>query len=424
MRPVRRPSWHLLVTALAGAVGCFSDGGGPASDGAVSDSEPGTAEASTSTGDDPEPTTCADGCFESVCGDGLAMAPEECDDGDDDSTDMCTADCKLPACGDGYVQAGEDCDEGPGNADDGACTAGCKAARCGDGLVQAGEEGCDDGNAATGDGCTPACMREECGNGVVDAREACDDGDDVETDDCKADCTPAVCGDGIAAVDASAPEVCDDANMDEADGCNSKCTASGCGDGFLQPGEECDDGNAADGDTCDATCERLAFHVFVTSEAYPAALGGIAGADLLCNQRAQAAGLPGLYRAWISDGSTSASEHLYHSPVPYRLVGGGTLANNYGDLTSSALDEPIDRDESGQAIVVRQGTCEPLGAVWTGTFPNGGSDGDDCAGWTSIDPGDDGQVGMLFRNNSPWTTACDVSCDGVARLYCFEQPAP
>jgi cysteine-rich repeat protein len=424
MRPVRRSSWQLLVTALAGAVGCFSDGGGgPGSDEAdtgVTD----TSEASTSAGEDPEPTTCEAGCFESVCGDGLAMAPEECDDGDDDSTDACTAECKLPACGDGYVQAGEDCDAGPGNANDGACTLSCKAAVCGDGLVQVGEEGCDDGNAAVGDGCTPACAVEECGNGVVDAREACDDGDDVETDDCKADCTPAECGDGIAAVDASAPEVCDDANTDEADGCNSKCTPSGCGDGFLQPGEECDDGNAAEGDTCSALCERLAFHVFVTSAAYPAAMGGLAGADLRCNERAQAAGLPGLYRAWLSDGVTAASDHLYHSPVPYRLVGGEELANNWADLTINALNDPIDHDESGQAVVVRVGTCEPLGAVWTGTYQNGDSDGDTCADWTSIDATFDGLVGMLFRNNGPWTAACEVTCAGTGRLYCFEQPAP
>ena len=40
--------------------------------------------------------------------------------------------------------------------------------------------------------------------------------------------------------------------------------------------------------------------VFVTSTTHNGNLGGVAGADAICNARAAAAGLPGSYLAWIS----------------------------------------------------------------------------------------------------------------------------
>src|SRR5262249_6287034 len=47
--------------------------------------------------------------------------------------------------------------------------------------------------------------------------------------------------------------------------------------------------------------------VFVTSVTMaPQALGGLDGADRLCNDRAAAGGLPGTYVAWLSTVSTDA----------------------------------------------------------------------------------------------------------------------
>ena len=415
------------MPVLAGVGGCFSDsGGGPTAGESTRGpmSEPTTTSEPASTSGAEE--TCADECAPApVCGDGVAMAPEECDDGDDDDTDACTSACKLAACGDGFVQAGEGCDDGPGNADDAACTPGCALAVCGDGFVRAGVEGCDDGDVEGGDGCSASCTVEACGDGVVEGDEQCDDGNASDVDDCKTDCKPARCGDGIAAVDASEPEFCDDANTDEADGCTSKCTMSGCGDGFLQPGEACDDGDLAGGPTCGPTCERLAFYAFVTSKDYPADLGGVAGADLRCNQRAQAAGLPGQYLAWISqsEGLMAATLRLHHATVRYVRVDAVQVANNWTDLTNGNLDAPIDRDELGQPVALMDlGVCPQTGAVWTGTEPNGTPDPDDCAGWTTTAADDRAQIGLLQRQNEGWTASCNLNCDMTARLYCLEQP--
>ncbi len=45
--------------------------------------------------------------------------------------------------------------------------------------------------------------------------------------------------------------------------------------------------------------------VFVTSTIYSADLGGIVFADAECQARADAAGLSGVFRAWLSDGMDS-----------------------------------------------------------------------------------------------------------------------
>jgi fibro-slime domain-containing protein len=107
------------------------------------------------------PTSCVP-----TCGDGEAVADEECDCGKDDSskpascTDPnsdtayggCTTKCTWGGyCGDGIVNGKEECDTGKANGTDGGpngCTLGCtKASYCGDGKADTarGEE-CDLGD--------------------------------------------------------------------------------------------------------------------------------------------------------------------------------------------------------------------------------------------------------------------------------------
>ena len=96
------------------------------------------------------PTTCV-----STCGDGVAVANEECDNGKNNSDTAyggCTTACKWgPFCGDGIVNGPEECDTGKNNGmqyGTGGCTLGCTLPHhCGDGHVDTdhGEE-CDLGN--------------------------------------------------------------------------------------------------------------------------------------------------------------------------------------------------------------------------------------------------------------------------------------
>ena len=60
---------------------------------------------------------------------------------------------------------------------------------CGDGVVL-GDEACDDGNQNLGDDCTPSCrwLLGECGDGKRGPLEACDDGNRDDTDACNNEC--------------------------------------------------------------------------------------------------------------------------------------------------------------------------------------------------------------------------------------------
>ena len=97
------------------------------------------------------PLTAATVCVP-TCGDGVAVADEECDNGKDNSDTSyggCTTACTWGSfCGDGIVNGPEECDAGKNNGlqyGQGGCTFGCtKAHFCGDGHVDTnrGEE-CD-----------------------------------------------------------------------------------------------------------------------------------------------------------------------------------------------------------------------------------------------------------------------------------------
>jgi fibro-slime domain-containing protein len=87
-----------------------------------------------------------------TCGDGVAVADEECDSGKDNSDTAyggCTTKCKWgPFCGDGIVNGTEECDNGKNNGTaygTQGCTLGCtKPHFCGDGNVDTDRnEECD-----------------------------------------------------------------------------------------------------------------------------------------------------------------------------------------------------------------------------------------------------------------------------------------
>ena len=63
--------------------------------------------------------------------------------------------------------------------------------------------------------------------------------------------------------------------------------------------------------------------IFVTNTVRNASLGGIAGADALCATQAAGANLDGDFKAWLSTISSSASDRLTHSSVPYASVVAG-----------------------------------------------------------------------------------------------------
>ena len=369
-----------------------------------------TTETTDATTDDPP-----------VCGDGVVQDGESCDDGNDSNEDACTTACEQAVCGDGYLhQDVEACDDGNGVNDD-ECTNACAAATCGDGIVQALlDEECDDGNDDDGDDCPGSCVVAYCGDGYHHQEvEGCDDGGDSET--CDMDCTAAICGDEY--VNAVAGEVCDDGNELESDDC-VKCQAASCGDGYLHEGvEECDDGNVEPGDGCDASCASEWKTVFITSVLYKGDLGGLAGADAKCQARAEAAGLPGLYKAWLSVQGEGPNTRFTKSSKPYRLVDGTIVADVWSDLVDGSLDAPITLTELGAAAPIGTTLCDGGGhpAAWTSTNWNGSpANFNACSNWTTTQG--QGAWGRATASNVFWTDWCyNGSCSWQASLYCFQQ---
>jgi hypothetical protein len=161
--------------------------------------------------------------------------------------------------------------------------------------------------------------------------------------------------------------------------------------------------------------------VYVTSSAQDGALGGLAGADAICQMLAQDASLPGTYRAWLSDGVSSPSTRFTRATSTYTLIDGTVIAENWAQLTSGSLRCAIDLAETGSHGAVMGDT------VWSNTLPDGTpagtSPGEHCAGWTSAEGTDDGHIGDPFATDANWThIGTRMFCLITQRLYCFQQP--
>jgi hypothetical protein len=164
--------------------------------------------------------------------------------------------------------------------------------------------------------------------------------------------------------------------------------------------------------------------VFISSTNQNGNLGGLTGADEICQNLADADGslaAPGTYKAWLSTGAASAAARLTHATVPYKLVDGTQIAANWDDLTDRALAAPINVTEGGSS----QSGVRP---VWTATAENGAFQGPDCTAWSSTSGS--GVIGATIASPgqvlgaaATWThaTALRDPCSTALPLYCFQQ---
>lgn len=179
-----------------------------------------------------------------------------------------------------------------------------------------------------------------------------------------------------------------------------------------------DDGSGTSGGASDAggggvdASTTVPLKAFVSSETVTGNLGGVAGADALCNKLAKAAGLPGTYVAWISTANVNAIDRLTGAG-PWQRVDGRAIAQGKGQLATGQLVNALDRDEKGQTPPLSEDR------VWTATGPNGKYiGGSDCGAWTGTGYG---HVGEAEHAGSKWTSLVDESCTEVNRVYCFQQ---
>lgn len=152
--------------------------------------------------------------------------------------------------------------------------------------------------------------------------------------------------------------------------------------------------------------------VFVTSTTTTGGFGGTAGADAICAGRATFAGLSGTYKAWVAVTGDGPSTRFTQSAIPYRLVTGTLVANNWSDLADGALAHTIDRDESGGSV---------FADVWTGTATSGAPLATNCDNFLNGTSAVAGTCGSTFSTGTGWTNSSTPACNLPLRLYCFEQ---
>lgn len=163
--------------------------------------------------------------------------------------------------------------------------------------------------------------------------------------------------------------------------------------------------------------EDTGIRLVFLSNAVNGNLGGLSGADQICQQSADSANLPGTYKAWLGTAQGSPLTRFHQATVPYTLPSGAVVASNWPDLADGTLGTPINTTASGAPV--------SSGFVWT----NVRSDGNTlyanasfaCGGFLNASPSNSGPVGFVGSTNSTWTEHSNRSCADAARLMCFQQ---
>ena len=175
-----------------------------------------------------------------------------------------------------------------------------------------------------------------------------------------------------------------------------------------------------------ASLECLVDHnckfVFLTHDSYTSYLGGLAGADAVCQGAAEAAGLPGSYKAWLSTAADSPSTRFTHATVPYVLPDYTWVAQDWADLTDGSILAPINRGPDGQPVALSGAGYD----AWTATRTDGTPDNynpiRDCNAWHGTSAWY-GILGDASEIGGQWTYDVSYHCGSWNRfrLYCFEQ---
>ncbi|MCA9544666.1 MAG: hypothetical protein KC613_09765 [Myxococcales bacterium] len=168
------------------------------------------------------------------------------------------------------------------------------------------------------------------------------------------------------------------------------------------------------GDRLDA-CQRV---LFVTSTFMLGDLGGVEGADAICQAHADGVGLRGTYRAWIASSNDDAPVVRFtRSAVPYVNTIGEVVADDWADLVDgNALQASYGYDESG--AVPDLGSAR--GTIFASTAPSGAYRGNNgnCQSWSTHADGVNSSGATIGTSLNINVLA---ACDRTRRLLCVQQ---
>ncbi len=168
----------------------------------------------------------------------------------------------------------------------------------------------------------------------------------------------------------------------------------------------------------DALENYTARTVFVTSTEVTGNMGGLDGADATCQSLAEAAGLSGTFKAWLSDsnGTSPATRFNRYDNLPYELVDGTRIADDWADLTDKSIQNPISLDEYGVNI---GGTSVYTFTAGTGVAYTETATYGSCEDWTSDSADLKTRQGYSGDTGENWTLRYGFNCSVGRRLYCF-----
>lgn len=162
---------------------------------------------------------------------------------------------------------------------------------------------------------------------------------------------------------------------------------------------------------CDA--EKFAFVslTYTTGD-----MGGLEGADAICQKDADRFNLPGTYYAWLSDDDTAPVDRFLQYTNTIKMADGTTIMSNWTTLVSDVgLATALD--------IYPNGSLDSGGStnVFTNTDGDGTAKGsNNCSNWTSTSG--NGHIGLDSASNTTWTdNNSTIACSASRQIYCFQQ---
>jgi hypothetical protein len=154
-------------------------------------------------------------------------------------------------------------------------------------------------------------------------------------------------------------------------------------------------------------------YVFVTSKVFSFLGMTIDQADKHCNDAAEAASLPGVYRAWISTSTVNARDRL-PSPGGWLRTDGLPFAQSLTDLLAGHILRPPSMDERGFPV-------DPELGFLTGTQSSGVAAPDGtCNDWTETNGSmQEAAEGQVAATTGQWTNSELQLCGLNTPLLCF-----
>lgn len=197
-------------------------------------------------------------------------------------------------------------------------------------------------------------------------------------------------------------------------------TLASCGRLGFQPNLRSDAGSVDSNDMYDGAVDAFiadamlvdsaptrANYAFVSQGQFVGNLGGVLGADALCQLEADTAGLVGQFAALLKADTRPDRSAPFATSRGWRLPSGRWVADTAAQLADGSFFQPVNELISG--LPVPGGGASRR--IWSGEFG-----GQDCDDWTNENTIGDQTFLPQWRRMSDGS----FSCSEMFRLYCFE----